>query len=129
VLSEIDILLPNAAEAMRLSGATSVVDAAEALAAHGPLVAVKNGAAGALCHTGTTLSRTNGIRVSPVDTVGAGDSFDAGFVAAKLRGMSDRQALDVAAVCGALSTTASGGTASQPTWEDVMSHVQKETRA
>lgn len=129
VLSQIDILLPNAAEAMRLSGATAVVDAAEALAAHGPLVAVKNGAAGALCHTGPTLSRTNGIRVSPVDTVGAGDSFDAGFVAAKLRGMSDQQALDVAAVCGALSTMASGGTASQPTWEDVMSHVQKEAQA
>jgi sugar/nucleoside kinase (ribokinase family) len=119
VLDEVDILLPNAQEAMRLSGAGSLTAAAEILAARGPLVAVKDGAAGAICQKGNILLRTNGIRVSPVDTVGAGDSFDAGFVAAKLRGMTDQQALDVAAACGGLSTMAAGGTTSQPTWDDL----------
>ena len=54
--------------------------------------------------------------MSPVDAVGAGDSFDAGFIAAMLHGLSEQRALDLAAVCGALSTMAAGGTAAQPTW-------------
>jgi sugar/nucleoside kinase (ribokinase family) len=125
VLTETDILLPNAAEAMRLAAATSPAAAATTLGARGPVVAVKNGAAGAMCFTGGSLLSTKGITVSPVDTVGAGDSFDAGFVAARLRGMSDQQALDLAAVCGALSTKAAGGTASQPTWHDAMSYLEE----
>lgn len=125
VLRETDILLPNANEAKRLAGNTSLSVAAETLAAQGPLVVVKDGAAGAFCVTGQSSLSTKGIRVSPVDTVGAGDSFDAGFVAAKLRELSDQQALDLAAVCGALSTMAPGGTASQPTWGEAMSHLER----
>ena len=124
LLAEVDYLLPNANEAMRLAGATSVPDAASALASRGPVVVVKDGAAGAHCHNGEEVLRARGITVSPVDTVGAGDSFDAGFLAAKLRGLSDQRALDVAAVCGALSTLSAGGTASQPAWADAMSYVE-----
>lgn len=125
VLTEVDFLLPNANEAMRLAGAASVEAAASALSARGPLVVVKNGASGALCHNGTKMLRTNGITVSPVDTVGAGDSFDAGFIAAKLSGMTDQRALGFAAVCGALSTMAAGGTAAQPSWSDAMSYLEE----
>jgi sugar/nucleoside kinase (ribokinase family) len=125
ILTEVDFLLPNANEAMRLAGATSVEAAAEVLALRGPLVVVKDGAAGALCHNGTNILRTNGITVSPVDTVGAGDSFDAGFIAAKLAGMTDQQALDLAAVCGALSTMSAGGTAAQPLWSEAMSYLEE----
>jgi sugar/nucleoside kinase (ribokinase family) len=124
LLAEVDYLLPNANEAMRLAGATSVSDAASTLASRGPVVVVKDGAAGAFCQRGGKVLRSKGIAVSPVDAVGAGDSFDAGFVAAKLRGMSDQHALDVAAVCGALSTLSAGGTASQPTWAEAMSYVE-----
>lgn len=124
VLTETDLLLPNANEAMRLAGVPSPVAAAAALAARGPLVVVKDGAAGAFCHTGRTVSRTKGITVTPVDSVGAGDSFDAGFIAATLRGMSTRQALDLAAVCGALSTMDHGGTTCQPTWADAVRHLE-----
>jgi sugar/nucleoside kinase (ribokinase family) len=125
ILTEVDFLLPNANEAMRLADAVSVEAAASALSTRGPLAVVKNGASGALCHNGTTMLRSNGITVSPVDTVGAGDSFDAGFVAAKLHGMTDQQALDFAAVCGALSTMAAGGTAAQPSWSDAMSYLEE----
>jgi sugar/nucleoside kinase (ribokinase family) len=125
VLDEVDLLLPNAAEALRMSGAPTVAEAAAALAARVPLVAVKDGAAGALCHNGTDVLRSRGIAVSPVDSVGAGDSFDAGFIAAKLAGMSDQGALDLAAVCGALSTAAAGGTGSQPTWAHAISYLEE----
>jgi sugar/nucleoside kinase (ribokinase family) len=126
LLSEVDFLLPNANEAMRLAGAATALEAASVLASRGPVVAVKDGAAGAFCHSGGNVLRSKGIVVSPVDAVGAGDSFDAGFVAAKLNGMSDQKAMDVAAVCGALSTLSAGGTTSQPTWADAMSYVEEK---
>jgi len=126
LLAEVDYLLPNANEAMRLAGAASVPEAAALLASRGPLVAVKDGAAGAFCHSGEKVLRSKGILMSPVDTVGAGDSFDAGFIAGKLHGMSDQRALNLAAVCGALSTLSPGGTASQPSWAEAMSYVDVE---
>ncbi|WAP59606.1 carbohydrate kinase family protein [Streptomyces sp. S465] len=125
VLARTDILLPNADEAHRLAGTdgTSVAAAAGLLARQVPLVAVKNGADGALCHDGRTLHTTAGLRVTPQDAVGAGDSFNAGFLAARLAGRSTAEALDLAAVCGALSTRAAGGTTAQPTWEETLTHL------
>ncbi|MFI6044278.1 carbohydrate kinase family protein [Nocardia sp. NPDC051321] len=118
--SEVDFLLPNAAEAMRLAGADTVEAAAIALAGHGPTVVVKDGAAGALSYDGRNLLRTKGIPVIAVDSVGAGDSFDAGFVAATLAGSTAQRALEIAAICGALSTRGIGGTTTQPTWDEAM---------
>ncbi|NSC20173.1 carbohydrate kinase family protein [Streptomyces albus subsp. chlorinus] len=121
VLAVTDYLLPNAAEALALAGlgsGGSPAEAAARLAAGGPVTVVKNGADGALAHDGRTLLTAPGIRVTPRDTVGAGDSFDAGFVAANLAGLPLSEALEMAAVCGALSTRAHGGTPAQPTWEE-----------
>ncbi|WP_328335102.1 MULTISPECIES: carbohydrate kinase family protein [unclassified Streptomyces] len=122
VLAVTDILLPNAQEARALAGPTarSLYEAAARLAAIGPLVVVKDGADGAVTHDGIALSRTPAIPVRPKDTVGAGDSFDAGFVAAVLAGLPTARALELAAACGALSTRAHGGTAAQPTWDEAV---------
>ncbi|MFJ2671295.1 MULTISPECIES: carbohydrate kinase family protein [unclassified Streptomyces] len=129
-LAVTDFLLPNAQEALALAAggapdttgspaaAGSLEAAAGALAARGPRVVIKNGADGALVHDGRTLLRTSGIPARPLDTVGAGDSFDAGFIAAFLRGLPIAEALAFAAACGALSTRAHGGTAAQPTWDE-----------
>ncbi|MEU6478062.1 carbohydrate kinase family protein [Streptomyces sp. NPDC047017] len=129
VLAHTDYLLPNAQEARRLAGLgprTEPAAAAEILAARGPVTVVKNGADGALCHDGRTLASTRGPRVVPVDAVGAGDSFDAGFVAGVLAGLPLPRALELAAACGALSTRAAGGTPAQPTWDEALSHVTRD---
>ncbi|MEU9746006.1 carbohydrate kinase family protein [Streptomyces niveus] len=121
LLAVTDILLPNAREARALAGLpddTPLDTVAGQLAARGPLVVVKDGADGALAHNGRSAVRTPGIPARPLDTVGAGDSFDAGFVAAVLAGRSTADALELAAVCGALSTRAYGGTPAQPTWDE-----------
>ena len=132
VLAHTDFLLPNAAEAWQLASSTDIADpadvtdpaeAAARLAARGPVTVVKNGADGALCHDGERLLTTRGIRVEPVDAVGAGDSFDAGFIAGLLNGMPLADALRLAAVCGALSTRAPGGTAAQPTWDEALTRL------
>jgi sugar/nucleoside kinase (ribokinase family) len=117
-LPAIDVFLPNAAEARLISGAAD--DAAAARALHGagprPVVAVKRGAGGALAvDADGTLTEVAALAVEPVDTTGAGDAFDAGFLAAWLDGQPVAAALALGAACGALSTRALGGTPGQPT--------------
>jgi sugar/nucleoside kinase (ribokinase family) len=112
LLGIVDIFLPNEDEACRITGAESPEAAAEALAKRVPLVAVKCGKRGALVRAGSQLWKVPTERVTPVDTIGAGDSFNAGFLAAYLRG----DAPDACAAFGnrtaALSTLRPGGTES-----------------
>jgi sugar/nucleoside kinase (ribokinase family) len=117
VLKVTDYLLPNAAEAHALTGHPVLADAAGILARRGPVVVVKNGADGALAHDGVSMLTAPALAVEPVDTVGAGDSFDAGFITAVLRRTGRARALAIAAACGSLSTRAAGGTAAQADWD------------
>ncbi len=132
VLAVTDVLLPNAAEALAIAAAGAVVSpardvpgadalerAVEALAGLGPLPVVKNGAAGTLSWADGGLVHVGAPPADPVDTVGAGDSFNAGLLAARLRGLTLRASMRVAAACGSLSTRAAGGTAAQPGWDEV----------
>ena len=113
-LTRADILLPNEREALALAGAGDVVAAARALAAGGALVAVKRGAAGALAVHGDEVCEVATPPRDAVDAVGAGDSFDAGFLAAHLAGRPLRDCLLLGCACGALSTRAPGGVDGQP---------------
>jgi ribokinase len=116
--AEADILFPNAEEAVRLAGRGDPRAAARALAARGPVVALKLGAAGAVAYSGDDTAAVAPPAVEFVDATGAGDSFDAGFIAAHLAGEPLEAALALAVACGALSTRAAGGTAAQPTMEE-----------
>jgi sugar/nucleoside kinase (ribokinase family) len=86
-----------------------------ALAAGGPIPVVKRGGQGAMALAGTALISARGPEVRPVDTVGAGDGFDAGFLAGWLASGDLAQALAWGCACGALSTRATGGTPGQAT--------------
>ena len=111
-----DILFVNAEEATRIAGSADVEVAAGQLAEFGPLVVVKLGAGGALAVSpGQEVIRTAAPRVEVVDTVGAGDSFDAGFLSGVLAGRAVEESLALACACGSLSATAAGGTSAQPT--------------
>lgn len=120
LLSLADVFLPNQAEACALTGTGRAEQAARLLAEHGGMVAVKLGAAGALACRGTELVRAEALPVPVADTVGAGDSFDAGFVYGYLKGWSAKACLQLGAVCGSLSTRSHGGTAAQPDIEEAM---------
>ena len=58
-----------------------------------------------------------------VDTTGAGDSFDAGFLSAFVRGAPLAEALALANACGALSARTSGGTDGQPTMDEALAAI------
>jgi len=117
LLAETDVFLPNAAEATRIAGLADVDAAARALASPGPtVVVVKLGAAGALAATPDgRLVRCPALPIDPVDTTGAGDSFDAGFLAGWLAGRPLGACLALGVTCGSLSSRGIGGTAAQPT--------------
>jgi sugar/nucleoside kinase (ribokinase family) len=119
-VSVVDVVFPNAAEARALAGVDDVSEAAAVLAARGPLVVVTLGAAGALALDGERLVRASAPPVEVVDSTGAGDSFAAGFLAARLDGASVEHALRLGCACGAASVTALGGTAAQPTRDEAL---------
>lgn len=120
-LPHLDALLPNAQEALALARAlgddpADAVAAAVALARRGPVVVVKDGADGGFAASPDgSVVRAPGLVLDVVDTTGAGDSFDAGFLAAWLEGRPLADAVRWAAVAGSLSTRGAGGTGGQAT--------------
>ncbi|RME31169.1 MAG: carbohydrate kinase, partial [Thermoflexia bacterium] len=120
LLPLVDVFLPNAAEACALAGTSEVEMAARKLASLASVVAVKLGAEGALGVRGEQIVRVPSLSVPIVDTVGAGDNFDAGFLYGLLHGWPLERALRLGTVCGALSARAAGGVAAQPTLEEAL---------
>jgi len=94
--------------------AADLVRVLETLAALGPRPVVKCGAQGAVALGDGAVVRAGAPRAAPVDTIGAGDSFDAGFVYGHLQGWPLARSLAFACVCGSLSTRAAGGVDAQP---------------
>jgi sugar/nucleoside kinase (ribokinase family) len=131
LLGVTDFFLPNAEEAIRIAGVGDVREAAVALAADGPLTAVKRGAAGALAvDTSGQIVEVPGLAgTQPVDAVGAGDSFDAGVLTGLLNGLTIERALPLGCACGALSTRAIGGTSAQPTLAQALDAAESLTAA
>ncbi|MFI9489600.1 carbohydrate kinase family protein [Promicromonospora sp. NPDC052451] len=127
VLGHLDLLLPNRNELRAIAGALGEpadlddVELATRLARRGPRVVVKDGADGgwSVGPDGAVV-RAPGVAVDVVDTTGAGDSFDAGYLAALAYGVGDEQErVRWATVAGSLSTLGSGGTGRQATRADL----------
>jgi sugar/nucleoside kinase (ribokinase family) len=106
----VDLLLPNDDEVCRIARRNSVDEALDVLSARVPLIAVKCGSQGAVVQQGARRWAIPGVTVETVDTIGAGDSFNAGFLAAWLSGASPEQSAEAGNVTGALSTQMPGGT-------------------
>lgn len=117
VLAQTDFLLPNEAEAQRLTGTSTLPDAVAALTAAGPAVVVKLGARGAMCADRDQISCVpvpSELDGAFVDATGAGDCFDAGLIAGLLRGLDLPAAARLGCAAGSASTRAAGGTAAAP---------------
>lgn len=119
-LARTNIFLPNAAELRAITGISAIEAALDVITRQAPLVAVKLGPAGAMARHGEEIVQVISLPVAVVDTTGAGDSFDAGFVYGYLAKWELARALRLGCVCGALSTQAAGGTAAQPTLAEAL---------
>lgn len=119
LLEHLDVFLPNEAEALAISGCGALVAAIAALRERVPVVAIKAGERGAIgvSREGGRTVEMPAYPVRVVDTTGAGDTFDAGFLAGWLRGQALEECLALGAVAGALTTTQPGGLNGQPTYD------------
>ena len=110
ILPHVDILLPNEREAMKMSRADDVETALSRFAQKVETVVVKMGASGALAIQDGHRFSAPAVPVTVIDPIGAGDSFDAGFLHQFLRGADLTTCLAYGNLCGAFSTTDCGGT-------------------
>ena len=110
VLQYTDVFLPNCTEATSLAGRDDPREAAVELARFARTVVVKLGAEGAFVVTPEESFHQPAIPARVVDTTGAGDSFNAGYLAELLRGGSARDCARAGAEAAGLCVTRSGGT-------------------
>ncbi len=118
LVGAVDVVLPNDAEALRWAAswgepAQDWTAAARRIAARGPDVVVKAGPEGGAVVSGDRVVRQPAPSLTPVDTTGAGDGFDAGWIAARLAGHPLPTALGWAVAAGSAATRAAGGIAAQ----------------
>jgi len=118
LLPYVDVFLPNEQEALALSREATVEAAGRKLAAQGPLVVVKRGAEGAVAFARNetwneswtlTPSASVGVPARVVDTTGAGDNFDAGFLQGWLAGAGVPASLELGHRCAIASLEQPGG--------------------
>jgi sugar/nucleoside kinase (ribokinase family) len=111
VLKYVDVFLPNEREACKIARTGDLERAAEILSEKVPVVVIKRGAEGVLARSGSTCFTTSALLTAFVDAVGAGDSFNAGFLHKYIRGENMEQCAQFGNIAGALSTTRPGGIA------------------
>lgn len=132
VLPLVDVLLVNEREAVKITGEDDLEAAMEKLSERVQVVAVKLGAKGARVRRGKQEWTHASYAVTAVDPVGAGDSFDAGFLDRYVRGANLQACLAGGNLAGAFSTTRPGGTEAfrdQVKWQEFLQKHRNEAAA
>lgn len=118
-LDAADVLLPTVQELLLLTGAHTLEAALRSVQQPGRVVVVTRGAEGCEVYTDAGKTHIEGFKVKEVDPTGAGDCFDAGFLARWLAGDSPGDAARYANACGALAVTEQGPMAGAKTHDEV----------
>lgn len=119
LLADVDVFLPNRSEACALTGASDPVEALRALSPRGVRTVIKCGADGCIALEDERVVRVPARPMEAVDSTGAGDSFNAGFLHAWRQGLPLETCMRWAVACGSLSTRGVGGTARQASADEV----------
>ncbi len=114
-----DIFFPNEIEALNITKSKTVEQAVDILAEYCGTVVVKCGNKGAVSKCGNVLVKKPTYDLKAVDTTGAGDSFNAGYIYAFLNGFRQEECMDYGNACGSISVTRIGGASSCATLEEV----------
>lgn len=126
----IDVLFMNETEAIHYGRKETAREAGSDFAKYCPVVALKLGSKGSMAFENGKMYQKERYCVKAVDTTGAGDSFNAGFIYAYLSGKSVEECLACGNGCGALSVTALGGNTGFPVeeelWNFIHSHDSRE---
>ena len=129
LLAELDWFLPNESEANMLTGQADVEAIFRTFHSRGVRrVTVKLGPRGAALWNGVDTLRASAIPVTVVDTTGAGDAFNAGFLHAFLAGLPDETCLNRGALCGSLSVRKAGSVEAFPNLDEVLRYNGNYTK-
>lgn len=123
IMPYVDIFFPNENEALALTGENSAEKAIEKLKKIIPVLAVKKGKDGAVVYAEGKIYYSPSIDVAKADAVGAGDSFDGGFIYGYLSGKSIEECARIGCICGSLNTRMEGGTKGQPMMDEVIKYL------
>lgn len=127
-LRQVDLFFPNEVELRALSGGEDVARALERLSNGRTRTVAKLGSRGAAALEGPGILAVPAPSLVAVDTTGAGDSFDAGFLHTWLQGKPLLDCLRYGCACGTLSTRGLGGTSTQPTEEEAGRFIGERLR-
>lgn len=119
LLQEVNVFLPNETEALRISKTQGLTSAARTFDSFGHTTVIKRGRDGVSVIRGGQITSAPAFNVKPVDTTGAGDSFNAGFIFRYLQGAPLEKCIAWGNGCGALSTRSLGGIDAFPTASEV----------
>jgi sugar/nucleoside kinase (ribokinase family) len=125
ILPYLDAFLPNQAEALAYTRAPSLEAALERLAQQTATVVVKCGPAGVLARQGERLVQVPALPVTALDTTGAGDVFNAGYIYAALAGWPLEARVRSGNLCAGISVTRHGGSLGAPTWAEIQAFVDR----
>lgn len=126
ILPNVDFFLPNKLELISLTKTNDLDAAIKSLSPHFNSIIVKKGAEGATFFSSKTRIDYPAFRnTKPVDAIGAGDSFNAGFVFKFLQNEDMEICLHFANLMGAINTTAKGGTAAFQNYTQIIERVKQ----
>ncbi len=125
LMRHFDVFLMNETEALHYTGMENIEDSLRYMGDYCGHVVVKLGAEGAISMKDGLLTRLPGYSVEAVDTTGAGDSFNAGYLFGFLSGMDVESSLRYGNACGALSVSGYGGSTGTPNLEGLKSFIRQ----
>jgi sugar/nucleoside kinase (ribokinase family) len=113
LLPHLNVFMPNVTELLLITGTSSLEEGIEKVKQYAPdiILIIKDGANGAYAWNDNKLTHQPAfLNEKVVDCIGAGDSFNAGFLHKFTQGGSLSECLKYGALTGAVSTTKAGGT-------------------
>lgn len=125
LLPLVDVFMPNEVEALSYTRSKSAEAALDILSRYVAAVAIKLGCRGSIGKRNGASARMPSFAIDAVDTTGAGDSFNAGFLYGFLNNFSIDEALLWGNACGALSTTSFGGNTAFPDINKLKAFIAK----
>ncbi len=119
ILPHVNVFLPNESELIYLSGKSDLNKAIDFINKYTEVLAIKRGNRGSLVHyRNETFDLPAFLNKNVVDAIGAGDSFNAGFIYKYIMGDPIPDCQQYGNLTGAVSTTAAGGTTAFQDYED-----------
>ncbi len=127
LLPFVDVFMPNETELLAVTKSRDISAAISKIKQVAKMVVVKQGSQGSSAFYKNTIHKANAVlNTEVVDAIGAGDSFNAGFVTKFIENNSIKTCLEYGNLMGALNTTSAGGTSAFASYEEIKKTIKQK---